>query len=1095
MYGTGYYLLIDAGAITDQDVNQADFTGIGDTTTWNFTVTADSTPPAVTVFDPADDAVDVVIDANFVMTFDEPVAAGSGNVEIRETVGDALFESIDITGGQVTVLGNTVTVDPNGTLGYARGYYLLMDAGAITDQEANPSDFAGIGDTTAWNFATLADTTPPGVTIAAPTDGDTVTGTIAIAGTASDNGVLSLVEVQVDGAAFSSAVGLASWTFNLDALTLSEGNPTITARATDGGGNTATTSIGINVDNPFAGVTRTGSAVAAGVGTAITITHGLSIGENDLVVAFVHPNGNQRVTDANGPSAFSEEIDEVGAGTNGHAVYSRIGSTSEPDTYQWTIPASNRWSVAIRVFQNVDTSDIWDVAPSAATRASGQGTTATAPSMTTGTDGALGILFAFSDTASQNFSNPTNGYGDELEGSTQAQASYIRAWPLAGATGPASVTLSSDDWMVYQLALRPIVLDTTPPVVTSFDPVDDAVKVAIDANLVVRFDENVAAGSGNIVITETSGGVFETVNVTSGQVTIVDDTVYHILVDAGAFTDVATNDHLGITDATAWNLATRAESTPPAVTSLDPVDGAVDVATNANLVVRFDENVVAGSGNIVITETGGGVFETVNVTSGQVTIVDDTVTIDPAGALAQSTDYHILVDAGALTDPATNDFSGITDATAWEFTTLLDTTLPGVAITSPAEGASVFSTVNVSGTALDNALWLLEVQVDGGTFSPAVGLAVWTFDLDVSALSFGTHTITARATDAGGNTATHSVSIIFTGLTTYYVDNTIPAASDVNAGTDPAFPWETIGKADTTLVAGDTVIVGPGGTYDEQAEPANSGTADNVVTYLAASGTRPKLRSFNMETKKYIVVNGFEITNDGMPPQPGDAGESIRINEMTGIKILNNYIHDTGGTAIHCNRFGSIGCSDVLIRGNIITNVGPNFQETPTDGRNNAITIWADDSLIENNDISHTEDFVNIHGFRNVVRGNDFHDSYIEETQDGIAHIDGIQSFCAGPAGTVNYLLIEGNTFHDSPSGHAFCPDRWHQWLRRTEHGDSEGKHDLQYWILQLHRGRQFGERGQLSEVLQQYVFRGRCCLFRRNPRYGVSDWRSWRLG
>ena len=55
-------------------MNQADFTGIGDTTTWNFTVTADSTPPAVTVFDPADDAVDVVIDANFVMTFDEPVA-------------------------------------------------------------------------------------------------------------------------------------------------------------------------------------------------------------------------------------------------------------------------------------------------------------------------------------------------------------------------------------------------------------------------------------------------------------------------------------------------------------------------------------------------------------------------------------------------------------------------------------------------------------------------------------------------------------------------------------------------------------------------------------------------------------------------------------------------------------------------------------------------------------------------------------------------------------------------------------------------------------------------------------------------------------
>ncbi len=57
------------------------------------------------------------IEANLVMTFDEPVAAGAGNIKIRETVGDALFESIDITSGQVTVVGDTVTVDPNGTLG------------------------------------------------------------------------------------------------------------------------------------------------------------------------------------------------------------------------------------------------------------------------------------------------------------------------------------------------------------------------------------------------------------------------------------------------------------------------------------------------------------------------------------------------------------------------------------------------------------------------------------------------------------------------------------------------------------------------------------------------------------------------------------------------------------------------------------------------------------------------------------------------------------------------------------------------------------------------------------------------------------------
>ena len=456
-HARGYYLLMDAGAITDQEANQADFAGIGDTTTWNFTTVVEITPPTITGLAPPDDAADVVIDANFVMTFDEPVAAGSGNVEIRETVGDALFESIDITSGQVTVLGNTVTVDPNGTLGYARGYYLLMDAGAITDQEANPSDFAG------------SETRPRGT---------------------------------------------------------SRGNPTITARATDGGGNTGHDLDRDQRGQPFCGghENRQRGGRWCGDGDydhARSQHRGKRPGGGSCT-----PNGNQRVTDANGPSAFSEEIDEVGAGTKRSRglqpdrEHIRAGHLSVDDSSIESMVGGDSGVPERRYLRYLGRGAI------SGDPGSGQGTTATAPSMTTGTDGALGILFAFSDTASRTSAIQPMATATSWKGRPRAQASYIRAWPLAGATGPASVTLSSDDWMVYQLALRPIVLDTTPPVVTSFDPVDDAVKVAIDANLVVRFDENVAAGSGNIVITETSGGVFETVNVTSGQVTIVDDTVY-----------------------------------------------------------------------------------------------------------------------------------------------------------------------------------------------------------------------------------------------------------------------------------------------------------------------------------------------------------------------------------------------------------------------------------------------------------------------------------------------------------------------------------------------------------------------------------------
>ncbi len=235
---------------------------------------------------------------------------------------------------------------------------------------------------------------------------------------------------------------------------LSEGIHTITARATDLGGNTATDSIPVTVANVLP-ITESGSATSNGAGVSITVTHGLNIEANDLILAFVHVNGNQRVTDNNPTSLFTEEIDQVGAGSNGHAIYSRIAGASEPATYQWTIPSGNRWSVSIRVFKNVNTSNIWEVAPSVATRNSGDGATATAPSVTTNTDGAMGILFVVSDRPIQNFTNPTNGYGDEIEATSQAQANYVRTWPVAGLTGSASVDLTTNDWMVYQLALRP----------------------------------------------------------------------------------------------------------------------------------------------------------------------------------------------------------------------------------------------------------------------------------------------------------------------------------------------------------------------------------------------------------------------------------------------------------------------------------------------------------------------------------------------------------------------------------------------------------------------------------------------------------------
>jgi Bacterial Ig domain/Purple acid Phosphatase, N-terminal domain/Immunoglobulin domain len=90
---------------------------------------------------------------------------------------------------------------------------------------------------------------PPSVNITSPADGATVSGTITVAGTASDAIGLSSVQVQIDGGAFSPASGTTNWTFNLDTTSLSNAAHSVTARATNTSGLSASTAITVNVSN------------------------------------------------------------------------------------------------------------------------------------------------------------------------------------------------------------------------------------------------------------------------------------------------------------------------------------------------------------------------------------------------------------------------------------------------------------------------------------------------------------------------------------------------------------------------------------------------------------------------------------------------------------------------------------------------------------------------------------------------------------------------------------------------------------------------------------------------------------------------------
>jgi len=113
----------------------------------------DNTAPTVTTYSPADGAMSAGINSNLTLTFDENVRVGAGNIDLYRTSGNVLVQSMAVGGANVTFNGTTgVTINPTAALLNSTDYYVQIDAGAILDTVGN--SYAGIADTTTWNFRT-----------------------------------------------------------------------------------------------------------------------------------------------------------------------------------------------------------------------------------------------------------------------------------------------------------------------------------------------------------------------------------------------------------------------------------------------------------------------------------------------------------------------------------------------------------------------------------------------------------------------------------------------------------------------------------------------------------------------------------------------------------------------------------------------------------------------------------------------------------------------------------------------------------------------------------------------------------------------------
>lgn len=137
--------------------------------------------------------------------------------------------------------------------------------------------------------------------------------------------------------------------------------------------------------------------------------------------------------------------------------------------------------------------------------------------------------------------------------------------------------------------------DTSPPQITGLSPADNATALpAATTNLLtMTFNENVARGTGQILVKETLTGtpaytldVTDPAAVTLGtnQIGLVlpagllPGTDYHVEMPAGAIVDLASpaNPHAGLTGSSAWNFSTAVVIPPPQVVVNKYVNGTPD---------------------------------------------------------------------------------------------------------------------------------------------------------------------------------------------------------------------------------------------------------------------------------------------------------------------------------------------------------------------------------------------------------------------------------------------------------------------------------------------------------------------------------------
>jgi hypothetical protein len=181
----------------------------------------DATPPSVTITSPSNGST----------------VSGTVSIQVSATDNVAVASvSLTVDGANI---GTSTTVPYAFTWNATSGSHTIV---------ATAKDAAG---NTSSNTITVsqnvvsADVTAPTVSITSPASGSSVSGTVNVAVTASDNVGVKSVSLSVDGTVIST-LSAAPYNFSWNSTNVADGNHSLTAKAIDAAGNTNSNSIIVN---------------------------------------------------------------------------------------------------------------------------------------------------------------------------------------------------------------------------------------------------------------------------------------------------------------------------------------------------------------------------------------------------------------------------------------------------------------------------------------------------------------------------------------------------------------------------------------------------------------------------------------------------------------------------------------------------------------------------------------------------------------------------------------------------------------------------------------------------------------------------------